>query len=126
MDANISKWLMAASLQSHQHETPPMTSAHYASLPTEHFTQYHDQWIVDGGATSHFTGHKSDFVSITTISPKLVKGMNLNAVGIGTVKITTLAVTKLTNSQHNCSITLHNVLYILDMLKRGESVTRLL
>ena len=85
-----------------------------------------DKWIVDGGATSHFTGHKSDFVSLQHITPKLVKGMNLNAVAIGTVHIHVTAISKQTHSARPCAINLHHVLYVPDMLQHGTTVTRLL
>ena len=42
---------------------------------------YNDMWIVDGGATQHFTGHRSDFSEYHAIQPTLIRGMNLNAVG---------------------------------------------
>ena len=37
-----------------------------------------------------------------------------------------MAITKVSNSTHTRSITLHNVLYVLNSLTRGESATRLL
>ena len=123
MDLNIAKWLIQASLQSIT--SMVNSAAHYSILPKPVF-EFHDQWIVDGGATSHFTGHKADFITLQSIPPKLVKGMNLNAVGIGQIKISTKAIIKSNNATRNCIITLHNMLYVPDLLTRGESVTRLL
>ena len=123
MDLNVSKWLIQSSLNfinSHSN-----ARGHYSTLPAPDIIQFPNQWIVDGGATSHFTGHHTDFITIREIPPKLVKGMNLNAIGIGQVKISVKAVSKSDNTTHNCSITLHNVLYV-QLSKRGESVTRFL
>ena len=85
-----------------------------------------DSWIVDGGATSHFTGHRSNVVSLQHITPKLVKGMNLNAVAIGTVRMQVTAISKTTHNARPCTISLHHVLYVLGMLQHGATMTRLL
>ena len=124
MDLNISKWLLLSSLQfAKQH---PNVSSYHSNLPPSEMQNLPDQWIVDGGATSHFTGHRTDFFTFQDIPPKLVKGMNLHAVAIGQVKISVNATLKSSSTIHGCSITHHNVLYVPDLLQRGESVTRLL
>ena len=84
---------------------------HYSKLSASDILHFRDQWIVDGGATSHFTGHRTDFITMQDIPTKLVKGMNLNAVGIGQVKISVKAILKSDSAVHSCNITLHNVLY---------------
>ena len=92
MDQNIAKWLLRSFLQ------PIAPRANLSQAPTAYKVHTHnskdfpDKWIVDGGATSQFTGHKSDFVSLQHITPKLVKGMNLNAVAIGTFHIQVTAI----------------------------------
>ena len=80
-------------------------------------------WIVGGGATSHFTGHKSDFTSLERIPPKLVKGMNLNAVAIGTVRLQTIAISKANRTARTCSISLQHVMYVRNVTTRGSSDT---
>lgn len=56
----------------------------------------------------------------------MVKGMNLLAVATRTIKMHTLSMRKSDNSPQITTITLHNVLYIPDLLKKGEHVTRLM
>jgi hypothetical protein len=126
MDQNIATWLLRSIIQAVEPQCMlnlgPMT--YQAHLHNSE--QFPDSWIVDGGATSHFTGHRSDFTSMQQITPKLVKGMNLNAVAIGTVRLQVPAVSKTTQRSRTCTISLNNVLYVPDMLQQGATVTRLL
>ena len=126
MDQNIARWL----LRSISQPTTPqcnlsLTPAVYQPHPHDRL-QFPDTWIVDGGATSHFTGHRSDFTSFQHITPKLVKGMNLNATAIGTVRLQVTAITKATHRPRTCTISLNHVLYVPDMLQSNATVTRLL
>jgi hypothetical protein len=98
----------------------------YNTQPTFDLIKFPDEWIVDGGATSHFTGHIADYISYTAIDHKLVKGMNLLAVAIGTVKMETLCIRKSYNAMQTTTVTLHNVLHVPDLLKKGNHVTRLM
>ncbi len=52
--------------------------------------------------------------------------MNLYAVGTGKVKITVLVQSNSSTQPTECVITLHNVLYVPDLIKNGVKVTRLL
>lgn len=122
LDHNISKWLLKASQVYAQSE-----NAHHSSLPPNTDPScYPDNWIVDTGDTPHFTGHQSNFSNCREISPRLVHGMNLYAIGSGTVKVA--VPTKTTSAPHpgECTMTLHNVLYVPDLIKNGAKVTRLL
>ena len=85
-----------------------------------------DKWIVDGGATSHFSGHKSDLVSLESIPPKLVKGMNLDAVAIATIQLRTVDISKADQLVRLCSIKLQHVMYVPEMLQHGATMTRML
>jgi hypothetical protein len=89
-------------------------------------TSFPDQWIVDGGATAHFTGHVTDFTTRQPITPRLVKGMNLFATATGKVNLEVPSTSKLDHTTKICTITLHNVLYVPDLINKGEPVTRLL
>ena len=52
--------------------------------------------------------------------------MNLNAVAIGAVCVQVAAISKTTHNTRTCTIGLHHVLYVPDMLQHGATVTRLL
>ena len=80
MDHNIARWLLPAARQPDKHHTSERPTAYINYQHNSH--TFPDQWIVDGGATSHFSGHESDFISLEPIPPKLVKGMNLHAIAI--------------------------------------------
>ncbi|MFN9905751.1 MAG: hypothetical protein ACK56F_06425, partial [bacterium] len=82
--------------------------------------------MYDTGATAHFTGHRSDYWDYSTIKPKLVHGMNLYAVGAGSVKMSVLTRTGPTATFKESTITLHNVLHVPDLMNNGAKVTRLL
>ena len=98
IDFNISNWLIGASLKMQQ---PTIHAAHlssYTTQPTFDLTKFPNEWIVDGGATTHFTGHITDYVSHNVIDHKVVKGMNLLVVATRTVKLETLAIRKSDNT----------------------------
>ena len=126
MDQNIARWLLQSVIQ------PIALQSNFNMAPTVYQTHHHnsqdfpDRWIVDGGATSHFTGHQPNFISLQHITPKLVKGMNLNAVAVGTIQLQATTISKSTNNTRTCNISLHHVLYVPDMLQHGATVTRLL
>ena len=73
MDQNIARWLIPSVFQ------PIPQQERLNKAPMIYQKHHHnkqdipDFWIVDGGATSHFTGHRSDFMSLEPIPPKLVK-----------------------------------------------------
>ena len=78
------------------------------------------------GATAHFTWHMSDFSDYTEITPRLVHGMNLYAIGSGAVHIT-VHVTDITTQQiSEKNITMHNVLFVPSVISNKARVTRLL
>ena len=54
LDQNVATWLISESLR----YTPPEAANYSDDLPPN---SYPDAWIVDGGATTHFTAHRSDF-----------------------------------------------------------------
>ena len=56
MDCNIGTWLFKGLKRIHSSDKTKDESGHLSSSQI-----YTDLWIVDGGATQHFTGHKSDF-----------------------------------------------------------------
>ena len=124
MDHNIARWLLRAARQPGQH--------HSSESPTAYISYRHDphtfphQWIVDGGATSHFSGHESDFISLELLPPKLVKGINMHAIAIGTIHIRTIAISKADQSARQCNIKLQHVVHVPEMRQRGATVTRLL
>ena len=64
VDQNIAKWLLQSLLQ----PIAPQANLSQASMTyqvhSHNSKDFPDKWIVDGGATSHFIGHKSDFVSL--------------------------------------------------------------
>ena len=86
LDFNIASWLLRSSLR----YTATATSSNlsiYSMTTKFDTTSFPDQWIVDGGATAHFTGHVTDFTTRQPITPRLVKGMNLFATATGKVKL---------------------------------------
>ena len=126
LDHNISVWLLKA-CRDHQ----AADSAHHGSASPKSEAQWFplgflDDWIYDTGATAHFTCHRSDYLAYEDISPRLVHGMNLYAIGTGKVKISVLVRTSHMAQPSECIITLHNVLYVPDLIKNGAKVTRLL
>jgi hypothetical protein len=78
MDNNIGNWLLNAFMLTSQAECNKAESVHISS---ENSQTYNDLWVVDGGATRHFSGHKTDFCEYNDINPTLIHGMNLLAVG---------------------------------------------
>jgi hypothetical protein len=140
MDLNISRWLIGA-CQDYAASTTnqnPVGDAGLLSTPrtpsippkvshtNNTATKYQDDWIVDTGATAHFTGHISDFSDYIEITPRLGHGMNLYAVGLGAVHIT-IPVTDVTTQQiGERKITLHNVLFGPGLISNKARVTRLL
>ncbi len=66
MDLNVATWIIRHAIQ-----TVP-TSTYLTIHPTQikfNKIQYADKWIVDGGATSHFTGHVTEFIEHHRIPP---------------------------------------------------------
>ncbi len=126
LDFNISNWLIGASLKLQKSATHAAHLSSYTTQSTFDLTKFPNEWIVDGGATAHFTGHITDYINYNTIDHKLVKGMNLFAVATGTVKMETLCIRKSDNAVQLTTITLHNVLHVPDLLKKGNHVTRLM
>ena len=126
MDHNISTWLIKAC------KTPlPADSAHHGSAPPEAEAQWFsmgllDDWVYDTGATAHFISHRSDYWTYENITPRLVHGMNLYAIGSGKVKISVLVRSSLSAHPTECVITLHTVLHVPDLMDNGAKVTRLL
>ena len=78
---------------------------------------YPDDWIVDGGATTRFTGHRSDFYEYNTMPPRYVHGINLYAVGSSTIKFKVAAHNKQGTGTRPCQVILHRVLHVADLLK---------
>lgn len=94
LDHNVSTWLMKARQAYAQSERA------HRNVTASNYNQpdYPDNRIVDTGATTHFTGHRSDFSDYQEITPGLVHGMNLYAVGSRTVKV--IVPTKTINNPH--------------------------
>ena len=114
MDCNVGTWLFNGFKRIESSNNTKSESVHLSSSQT-----YTDLWIVDGGATQHFTGHKSDFSDYHDIQPTLIHGMNLNAIGTGTVcfRVDTTAGQRI--------MRVPNVLYVPDMMDSPTKVTRL-
>ena len=98
LDFNISNRLIGASLKLQKLATHSAHLSSHTTQPTFDLTKFPNEWIVDGGATAHFTGHITDYINYNTIDHKLVKGMNLFAVATGTVKMETLCIRKSDNA----------------------------
>lgn len=79
---------------------------------------------MDTGATAHFTGRCLDFSDYREITPRLAHGMNLYAIGSKTLKVA--FPTKTTSAPHpgECIMTLHNVLFVPDMIKSPRTAPR--
>ena len=126
LDFNISNWIIGASLKLRSSMAHAAHLSSYNTQPTFDLIKFPDEWIVDGGATAHFTGHIADYISYTAIDHKMVKGMNLPAVATSTVKMETLCIRKSDNATQTTTVTLHNILHVPDLLKKGNHVTRLM
>ena len=114
MDCNIGTWLFKGLRRIHPSNKTNDESSHLSSSQV-----YNDLWIVDGGATHHFTGHKSDFNDYHDIQPTLIHGMNLNVVGTRTV-----CFGGDTTARHRI-MRVPNVLYVPDMMDSPTKITRL-
>ena len=118
LDQNVAAWLISMSL----HYIPSEAANFNDDLPPN---SYPDAWIVDGGATAHFTAHRSDFAEYCTITPRLVHGINLHAVGMGTIHLQVEAHHRHRPGTRPCTVTLHKALHVPDLSHNGAQVTRL-
>ena len=107
-----SQCLLVASLT----ESNKAESIHISS---EDSSSYNDLWVVDSGATQHFSGHKEDFSDYKEIRPTLIHGMNLSAVGVGSISF------EVSTTIGNRQMKVQNVLYVPDLMKSPTKVTRL-
>ncbi|PPQ88055.1 hypothetical protein CVT24_013339, partial [Panaeolus cyanescens] len=90
-----------------------------AADPVHHNDDPATPFIADSGASVHISPYRSDFDSITPLSPRSVKGIggiNLQALGTGNITL---------NTSPSASITLHNALYVPSAGIRLVSMKRL-
>jgi hypothetical protein len=114
MDCNIGTWIFDNFNRAYASDNRKAESTHFGFNE-----EYKDMWIVDGRATQHFTGHRSDFIDYHDIQPTLIHGMNMNAIGTGTIRFQV----ETTSGQQ--VMTIPNVLYVPDMIDSPTKVTRL-
>ena len=73
-------------------------------------------WVLDSGCTQHMSAVRSDFSTYKTLAePKLVGGLCVYAVGVGTVSV---AVSTMENGVHYTQV--ENVLHVPDMPKKSK------
>ena len=88
-------------------------------ISSEESQAHKDLWIVDGGATQHFSGRKTDFSEYMDINPTLIHGMKLYATGVGTIMF------MVNTTMGDRQMKINNVLYVPDLIKSPTKVTRL-
>ena len=67
---NILSWIIGASLKLQNSTVHAAHLSSYNTQPTFDLIKFPDEWIVDGGATTHFTGHIADYINYTIIDHK--------------------------------------------------------
>ena len=127
-DHNIARWFFKALMRNRPR---PKDSSHIAAVssrqsPAPAWKQHKvnangaGTWIVDGGATSHVSAHRSDFWAYRPLEPQpMLDGIKLPAAGIGSINVT------LATSIGKKTATLHDVLHVPGMINSTTSVTRL-
>jgi hypothetical protein len=72
-------------------------------------------WVVDSGASAHFSAVREDFISLDLEDSGTVSGISVRVRGRGTCRLTLID-----NTGRKCIVTLHKVLFVPDLAHKSN------